>query len=573
MIPQRILISLYIILTFFFFFSCQDKDTRIVKQTNNKVEVEKLIVVANQFYNTKNFDSAFVFYNKIKHICNPITDSENYVSTINRMAEIQQSHGDYIGSQNTITEAIPYLNYVKNPKHRWNLYTTTGLNYIDTYDYNHALIYFNKALLLNVTETRNQLAKNHIAQVYLLQKKYYEAIQIFHLLVSNSSVKKNPKDYAKTLDNIGYCYDKIDDSNALHYLEKALKIRIEINDQAGIGTSYFHLAQFYSEDNPTLAKKFMLLSYEKFTSIKKPDNRLSSLEYLIKNSSDKDLKKYSIIYADLVDSLSVMKQKAKNQFARIKYDSKRDKDENLKLKTYKAENQLQLEKQKNRNIISYIIIALSLCLILVLYFYLTSRGNREKIEASYKSETRISKKLHDELANDIYHTMAFAENRNLALAENKNQLMVNLDAIYSRTRDISKENNPIITNENYVHYLKEMISGFNTPNISLILKGVDSIFWCEISKNKKLTVYRVIQELLVNMKKHSNATLVGITFEIIGKEIHINYTDNGKGMNISTVTFKNGLHNVENRILNLKGNIHIESAPDKGFKIFLKLPV
>ena len=100
----------------------------------------------------------------------------------------------------------------------------------------------------------------------------------------------------------------------------------------------------------------------------------------------------------------------------IKYDSKIEKDENLKLKTHKAENELQLERQKNRNIVSYIVIALSLSLVLVLYFYLTSRGKKEKIEATYKSETLIAKKLNDELANDIYHTMAFAENKNLALA-------------------------------------------------------------------------------------------------------------------------------------------------------------
>jgi len=169
--------------------------------------------------------------------------------------------------------------------------------------------------------------------------------------------------------------------------------------------------------------------------------------------------------------------------------------------------------------------------------------------------------------------MAFAENKNLALDENREQLLNNLDAIYSRTRDISKENNPIITNENYLLYLKEMISGFTTPNTNIVLTGLDSISWCKIDRNKKITLYRVIQELLVNMKKHSNATLVGITFKTTDKNILINYTDNGIGANLHDINFKNGLHNVESRILNIEGEIDIDSSPEKGFKVYLNFPI
>ena len=115
-----------------------------------------------------------------------------------------------------------------------------------------------------------------------------------------------------------------------------------------------------------------------------------------------------------------------------------------------------------------------------------------------------------------------------------------------------------------------MIAGFNTPNINLIINGLDSINWPDVEKNIKITTYRVLQELLVNMKKHSNATLVGINFKALDKSIIITYTDNGKGIDLNNITFKNGLHNVENRILAIKGKIDIDSAPDKGFKVFIK---
>ena len=48
-----------------------------------------------------------------------------------------------------------------------------------------------------------------------------------------------------------------------------------------------------------------------------------------------------------------------------------------------------------------------------LYYYLKNRNKKEKAEAVYQSETRISKKLHDELANDVYQTMAFVETQDL----------------------------------------------------------------------------------------------------------------------------------------------------------------
>lgn len=574
MIPQRIKTLLYITITLVILFSCQKKKSNtVIIPKNTNVEVEKLIAIADRFYESENFDSAFYYFNKVKSICNPITDSENYVATINDMAEIQRNHADYIGSESTLTEALPYLKYIKNRKHIWNTYIELGHNYLCTYDFDNAMLYYKKALNLNTSEWRKLNAESNIAVVLLEQHKYNEALKKLLLLSTKKEILKDPENYAKILDNIGFCYYKIDDARALSYLDKALKTALEVKDNSEAAKIYIHFAEFYHSYNPGLSKIYAQLSYEKYIDANDADGKMSALKILIENTSDKELKKYSIKYVELVDSIFEVRQKAKNQFAKIKYDSKKEKDENLKLKTHKAENELQLEKQKNRNIISYIIIALSLSLIIVLYFYLTSRGNREKIEATYKSETRIAKKLHDELANDIYHTMAFAENKNLSESENKAQLIKNLDVIYSRTRDISKENSPIITSEKYTFYLKEMIAGFNTPNINLLLNGIDTISWNEIEKNKKITVYRVLQELLVNMKKHSNATLVGITFKSTDKNVIVTYTDNGKGIDLNNITFRNGLHNVENRILAIKGKIDVDSAIDKGFKVFFEFPL
>lgn len=564
----------FIIFTFLFLFSCQKKTNTTPKQKSTKLQIEKLTKVADNFYNTNNFDSAFYYYNKVKFICNPVTDALDYVSTLNRMADIQQSQRDYTGSESTVTEALLYLKYIKNQQYAWNSYVILSINYLNTYDYKNAILYNQKALQLQTEPWRNLAAKNNIAVILIEEEKYKESLEIFLSLITKEEVISDDLFYAKALDNVGFCYFKINQpKKALYYLNKSLKIRQKKGDPFDLGKSYLHLAKFYEKRNSSLAKKYMLLSYNQFTIANNTDERLTSLKLIIQNSSDTALKKYSTKYVNLVDSIFEVRQKVKNQFARVKYDSKREKNENLKLKTHKAENELQLERQKNRNIISYIIIAISLSLIIVLYLYLTSRGKKEKIEATYKSETRIAKKLHDELANDIYHTMAFVENKNLALTENKEQLLNNLDIIYSRTRDISKENCAIITNENYVLGLKEMILEFNTFNTSIILNDLETVSWNTLDRSKKTTVYRVLQELLVNMKKHSNANLAVINFKETDKNIIINYSDNGNGADLTQLSFKNGLHNVENRIQSIKGNVEIDSHPGKGFKVLIKIPL
>jgi signal transduction histidine kinase len=576
---KYLLIMLTLLLIAVFFVNFCQKKTVVKQKPDHTEEIKRLTDKADTFYDTNKLDSAYIYFNKIQLLCDPKTNYIDYVYALSCMGEIQQSFGNYTISESLLTKTLPHLHKIKKTKYAWFVYNLQGLNYLYRSDYHNALIYFKKTLHLKTTLWRKSYALGNIAITYMEQYKYKEAIDLLILLtkykkISDNNLLINDPQQATLWDNLGLCYYKLkNNEKALDCYKKSLKIRLQIKEDHLISLGYIHLSTVYQKINPQLAKKYAKLGYQKALEFNNFPHKISSLSELIESSQGYELKKYSLIYINLIDSVNKAKQMTKNEFANIKYHFNKEKEENLQLTAEKAENELYLEKQKNQNIISYILIALSLSLIVVLYFYLTSRGNREKIEATYKSETRIAKKLHDELANDIYHTMAFAENKNLALSENKEQLLTNLDAIYLRTRDISKENSPIITSEEYTFYLKEMISRFNTSNTNLLLNDIESILWSEIEKNKKITVYRVLQELLVNMKKHSNATLVGINFKKTEKNVVINYTDNGKGIDINNMIFKNGLHNVENRILSIKGEIDIDTEPNKGFKVFIKFPL
>ena len=232
-----------------------------------------------------------------------------------------------------------------------------------------------------------------------------------------------------------------------------------------------------------------------------------------------------------------------------------------------------MEEHKNRNLILYFIAAIGIAATGFISFYLIAKNKREKIQTSYDTEIRIAKKLHDELANDVYHTMAFAETQDLSSSQNKEKLLTNLDTIYSRTRNISKENSTIDTGLHFVVGLKEMMSSFNTDAVTILINGMDAVDWNALETNKKIIVYRVLQELLVNMKKHSQSSLVVIAFKKNENKLQIDYSDNGLGAASDKINSRNGLQNVKNRILAIKGSITFDTKPGKGFKSSFAIPI
>ncbi|KAF2326276.1 ATP-binding protein [Flavobacterium daemonense] len=555
------------------FFACEKKKISEKKIANDKDKIEKMIHAADLFYKNKQLDSAFYLYNKIRANCDPNENAKDYVHCTYYMAEIQQNHQDFIGSTITAKETFPFLNKLNSSEYVWNIYSVLGRNHYYTYDYPNAIYYYSKAFILKSDQINSLEAKNNIAVIYIKQQKFKKALRIFLSINKEKIIQENPAYYSKIIDYVGFCYYKLQDPRALSFFQKSLEIKAKAKDQDGLGRTYYNLANYYEKNNASLSMKYAKLSYENYKASGNIDDRLLTLKFITNNSNATETKKNALIYSKLQDSIYQARQRAKSKFVKIKYDTKKEKIENLKLKAQKIKNELQIEKQERRNIISYIIIILSLCLITIIYFYLTARLNRQKIEATYQSETRISKKLHDELANDVYHTLAFVENRNLSSEENKNHLLAKLEDIYSRTRNISKENNPILSNQHYTVQLKEMISKFNTSNVNLLLNGLDTISWDKVGKIKKISVYRAIQELLVNMKKHSEASVVVITFKEKDNFIIINYTDNGKGVDTTKMILKNGLHNMENTIQKMQGEIEINSDLGKGFKVLIKFPL
>lgn len=574
MILKKLHFPIFILLTVFLVLqSCKEKPENKLKKKSNLSEIDSLIDLADSHFTNLKYDSAYYYHNKAKSLCDVKTDHTRIIYSLTRMSEIQQNQGDYFGSETTAIEALPFLKKDINPAYECSIYNLLGIVYEKLFDYENALYYYNKGTHLKIDETRKLKFQSNIAVVYMDMQDYNHAIQILLPLTLKKEIINDIEAFPKALENLGYSYYKIGNPKGIVYMNQSLQIKKQANDNWGMAVSYLHLSEYYKKINPPLANEYAVLAYKKATKVNSVDDRLESLALLTQNSPGNQSKFYSQKYIRINDSIKKVRQKARNQFAKIKYDSKKEKEENLRLKNQKVETALELEQQKNSNLLLIFMVITGILSTFFLYFYLKAINKKEKIQTSYDTETRIAKKLHDELANDVYHTMAFAETQDLTSSQNKEILLHNLDTIYSRTRNISKENSTIDTGIHYAEGLKEMMSGFHTDSVTVLANGMDAIQWNTLEKNKKIIVYRVIQELLVNMKKHSQSSLVAISFKKNEKRLQIDYSDNGLGATLGKINLGNGLQNVENRILAIKGTITFDNKSNKGFKTSFTIPI
>lgn len=507
-------------------------------------------------FNNDKFDSAFYYFQKTKVYCQSQNDFNNIIYPILMMSEIQRIKNDFSGSEETITEALKYLNKDTKKSYYTFIYNNLGLAYLEQSNYNEAEKYYNKSLEITTDELSRCIIKNNIAYNFIKQKKHESAKDVLESIKNNDSLKKKSIEFARIIDNLGYVLLKLNDDESISFLNQSKQIREKEDDIIGLTSSYMHFAEYYQKKDVNTAKKHALKAYEMAVKTNNPDDKIEALQFLTKLSNGNEAKDYAIETFKINDSIKTVRQQTKNQFAKIKYDS------NQALK--------EIERQKKLKEFS----AIGIILLLgfgSFTFYRIKKRNRKKIkEATYHTETRIAKKLHDELANDVHNAIAFAETQNLENSLNKDILLENLETIYNRTRNISNENKDIDTSEKYLEKLKAMLATYNSSDRNVIV-NVDTFNHLKTSKEIKIIVYRVLQELMVNMKKHSQCSIASISIKSNKKSLQINYSDNGIGTD-NLLNLKNGLQNVENRILSINGTINFETAPEKGFKVKIEIP-
>ena len=119
------------------------------------------------------------------------------------------------------------------------------------------------------------------------------------------------------------------------------------------------------------------------------------------------------------------------------------------------------------------------------------------------------------------------------------------------------------------------LDAFNI-DIKLILKPMQT----EIESIIQVAVFRIVQEIFNNIKKHSKANHVEVKLDFGTKYLRLIISDDGIGFNVEetlkrvkTKGTSYGLIGILDRVTQLQGKIHIESTTGAGCVYNVVLPV
>jgi signal transduction histidine kinase len=565
---------IFYFMTLFFFISCSESQKQKAMSINKNSRIlKKNSDLGDAYFENEEYDSAFYYYNKLKELSLEQNDSSYVSYSLVQLASIQHNFSDYSSVEATCVEALPFIQNTSN--YAGHIYNLLGISAKETSNYRDALTYYQKAKKIAKNELETVILENNIARVYMKNNEYQMAIKTLSEVLESKDIDvldNTKKSRTLILDNLGFSHFKNNQNQkGLDLMNQALAIRTNIGDSYGSIESYLHLAEYYQGYNIQASLQNASKAYEVASQYQSIDERLEALRFLMSYNQEKGQNKYAMQYAYLNDSITKVRNNVKNQFAKIKYDFRQENEKNLKLEAENATAELQIQKQRNQKSIFIFGMLLLIGATAYIVNYFKIKNKRERFEAIYNTETRISKKLHDELANDVFHTMTFATTQDLQNPIKKDSLIDNLEKIYNRTRNISKENNPIDTGENYENNLKEMLNSYKNDTLEVIINTGNAIEWLKIKDEKKIALYRVLQEFMVNMKKYSRANFVVIGFNVSNNTIAIEYSDNGIGTTEKLI-LKNGLQNAENRIQAINGTLTFETEIRKGFRAKIIFP-
>lgn len=421
-------------------------------------------------------------------------------------------------------------------------------------DDDNALKYYKNTLPLLSKNRDSLILSNNIASIHMDREDYQKAVDLLAPFVIDSTSILEKKYLATILDNYGYSLSHLRSYEGLSFMKRAEDINKTIGNVRGLFSVKRHLSQYYrNNENLLKASEYALGANEIANSLGSPTYQKESLGLLIEAGITTD----ALAYKQLSDSLQSVQEQVANKYVAQKYDYSVFQNE-----AQESELVAQKEKTKNR---FYQFLVIFLILLAVAVFIISRLLNKKKrMEEMFKTEARFSKKIHDEVSNDIYKVMAHMQSSK----ELDPGLMDNLESIYNRTRDISRETSPIDAGKNFQTTLSDLLLGYQSDSLNIVTRNGDGVRWAQISNEKKNAIYRVLQELITNTVKHGRASLVLIEFNQDYKKIAIRYKDNGIGSELSN---KNGLQNVENRIKAFKGTVTFESEKNKGFQANIQM--
>ena len=199
-----------------------------------------------------------------------------------------------------------------------------------------------------------------------------------------------------------------------------------------------------------------------------------------------------------------------------------------------------------------------------------------------EERTMIAQEIHDELGQVLtalkIHVSLLANKLNKdqePLKQKINSLSEMIDSSVESVQKISAKLRPGILDElgliAAIEWQTEEFEKLTNINCSLVLPKEELI----LEKDKSTAIFRIFQEALTNIARHSQATQVQISLMNYKSNISLEIRDDGKGITQEQIKdFKSlGIHGMEERAMVFGGQVSIEGISGKGTAVKVEIPI
>jgi len=211
----------------------------------------------------------------------------------------------------------------------------------------------------------------------------------------------------------------------------------------------------------------------------------------------------------------------------------------------------------------------------------------QTVQAQEEERRRIAVELHDSVAQwlvGIFYELEACRavlpktDSNSAGLGGLAEIQAKLDRSVKEMRRLMAGLRPPILDElGLVHALRQVLDGLKPDGIAYDFKSNGDPV--RLPASTEVAVYRVVQEALTNVRKHSEASAVTLRIRFEPEVLSVEVSDNGKGFNLSR-TMSNGISlghmgllGMNERVTTLGGTLRTKTRPGAGTTISFTIPI
>ncbi len=472
------------------------------------------------------------------------------------------------------------------------------------------------------------LLTGNTGNAWLEYGDYDKAVQYLQDALYRTDKLGDEQGMARNLGNISEVYTRQKDYNkALGFIFRALEILRRLGDSNGAGVAEMNIANcYYKIAKDTAALKpgplvpankraclALAISYaQQAIIIHRQNNSLNELSfaYGVLANAQADAKDYKAsiesflqysLYKDSVFSVE-NSRKISSLEAQRELDLKESRirilTQDNQLKTLSAQKQ----QLTNRALTGGIAMLLTIGAVLVLYFIRRQRSEKiiaagrintllkdqelksvsSMLEVQEQERKRIAADLHDRLGSmlstvKLYFNSVEQQIDNL-IEQNREQYHKATSLLDEACDEVRKISHNLVSGElvkfglvSALNQLRDTILETGMLKMEVLAFGMDK----RLDSATEISLYRVIQELMNNILKHSKADKVTIQLNKVDHNLNIVVEDNGTGFDVAAALEKDGmgLRNTETRVKKLQGTIDFDSAKGRGTTTIIDIPV